>query len=207
MPIKYNFRKNPLNKESDKSGLYPCVVSKGTRRLEDIVEEVKNRTTFSSGELHGALTEVFSYIAESLSDGYNVRIERLGGLSLSLSSPPVKEKSEKRAASICVRDVNFRCAPELLRDLRRRSSFERAKGDFKASSDAHSKAERLELLKGYLSQHPSITCTEYMKLSRCLHSFAHRELDGWVKKGELRKLGRYGSACYVLPGSVAETGE
>ncbi|WP_455674946.1 HU family DNA-binding protein [Phocaeicola sp.] len=200
MAIKYDFKANQFVKEGDKKVLYPCVVVSRTMTTEDMVADIAKHTTFSAGCVEGVLAEVNNYITDRLREGYNVRIDDLGTFSLSLSSRPVTNKDEIRAASIELDKVNFRPVPDLIKEVRYGAEFERAENGFKESSVKYTKAQRLELLKKYLEREGSITLKEYIRLTGLARSTASREMKAWEETGDIDSRGRHSHVEYILKG-------
>lgn len=198
MAIKYDLKANPFVREGDKQVLYPDVVVSGTMTTDNMVAEISQFSSFSPGCVEGVLVEVVHYVERQLRAGYNVRIDELGTFSLSLSSRPVTDKSEIRAASIGIGKVNFRATPALVKRVRRGAQLLRAESGFRESSGKYTKEQRLALLKEYLEKEGSITLKTYTEWSGLARTTASRELKAWETTGILATNGRHSQLVYVL---------
>lgn len=197
MAVKYDFKKNPFAKEGDERILYLGIVVSGTKDTDDIVAEIADHTSFSEGCVQGVMKELSNYIVRYLKQGYNVKINDLGSFSVTLTSRPVTDKSEIRAASIDFDKVNFRPTPDLIKRIRYQAHFERAKYGFRNSSQKYTKEERLQILRAYLKEHESISRLEYSNLTGVLRSTAARDLEAWENEKLIIRLGRYVHARFT----------
>lgn len=196
MAIKYDFRENSLVSEGEDNRLYPKPVVEGTKYTEDIIKEMSASASFTPGVVRGVLEELGSYIERSLMRGYNVKIDNLGTFSVTLNSRAVADKSEIRSQSIELDTIKFRPSSEIMKTLKAKTHFERARTGFRSSSQKYSKEVRLNMLMEYLETNGNISNIEYAQLTGLLNSTSLRELNEFATNGIIEKRGRYASARY-----------
>ncbi len=199
MSIRYDFKENPFKEADGKPVLYPSVVVKETLDTEKIVASIARHSAHSRGSISGLLDELVDEIVERLQNGYNVKIDRLGTFSLSLSSREVTDKDEIRSPSIHIERVNFRPATDLVKRVRSRATIERAEYGFRPSSKENTKEERWALLAAYLQGQGSITRLRYSELTGLARSTAALELKKWSEEKRLLRDGGHSHVVYSLP--------
>lgn len=93
MTAVYKMEKNPPKKGSGKKiVLHPRIIPWGTLNTEALIEEGSKRSTYTRGDLKGAVRLIADMLAEKLEDGYNVYLDGIGYFSVSLCSRPVEDK-------------------------------------------------------------------------------------------------------------------
>lgn len=201
MGAKYDFRENPpQGGNGEKSGLHPRVVLNGTKTTEDIVADISKYSSFRPGDVRGVLTEFFEYLGNSLGDGYNVKIDDVGSFSVTLTSPPVEDRSEIRASSVSFKSVKFHPTRDFMRRIRRDRHLERVDKyrGFSSSATGTTQAQRLEKLKDYLQEHAYITRQEYSNLTGLLRSKASKDLKEFEEMNVVVCNGRKPHYIYTL---------
>lgn len=119
MTAVYKMEKNPPKKGSGKKiVLHPRIIPWGTLNTEALIEEGSKRSTYSRGDLKGAVRLIADMLTEKLEDGYNVYLDGIGYFSVSLRSRPVEDKKELRSESVHFKNVNFRCCAKLKKALK-----------------------------------------------------------------------------------------
>ncbi len=119
-PMKDNISKAP------KKGYYAQVVTKGTVDTTSLCHIIANGCTLTVADLRAAIEAISSSIADCLMDGYNVNIDGLGTFSVSAESKVVESEDDMRAPSVSVKNVNYRAAVSLKKQVKT-SRFERVK--------------------------------------------------------------------------------
>ncbi len=199
MSIRYDFKENPFKEEDGKRVLYPSVVVKETLDTEKIISSIARHSAYTKGTLSGVVNEVIDEIVERLQNGYNVKIDRLGTFSLSLSAREVTDRDEIRSPSIHIERVHFRPANDLVKRVRSKATIERAEYGFRPSSKENTKEERWALLAAYLQEHGSITRIRYSELMGLARSTASLELNKWVEEQKLVRDGKHSHVVFSLP--------
>lgn len=195
MAATYDLREKPNPKgDGEKQSLYPQIVSSGTIRTRDLLEDISSGSTFTIGDLEGMLTALTEKISGYLKDGYTVELGKIGYFSARLKSRPVMDKKEIRSTSICFDNVNFRASAWFRKHTR--GSVERASNGFRSSAQL-SETERRELLDKYLDETPFITRTEYTNLTGLLKNKALEDLKELVNQGILTTSGRRNQLIFL----------
>ena len=90
MKAKYDFRVMPnLQGEEEELGLYPQLVTSGTKTLKDLMKRAAQHTGFNPAEVLGIVTFLEDAMVEYLSHGYHVKLGDIGTFSASLTSRKV----------------------------------------------------------------------------------------------------------------------
>jgi hypothetical protein len=187
MAAMYDFRENPNPKgDGEKQSLHPRIVSSGTIRTHELLEDISSGSTFTVGDMEGMLTALTEKISRYLKDGYNVELGKIGYFSAKLKSRPVVDKKDIRSPSICFDNVNFRSSAWFRKNTR--GTVERASNGFQTSTQM-SEAEQREQLNKYLDENPFITRTDYTRITGQLKSKALKSLKELVNEGILSTHG------------------
>ena len=144
----------------------------------------------------GIIRAVFDALASTMQSwmplGHNIKINGLGVFSLSLgfdSSTPSEEAiaknkqdgedPKKKYRHVCIKDINFRPDPELLKEMNREATFDRVDPELlkkmnreatfdRVNTDVvvpqkskYSREERLEKAKAIIDQHGFMTLNDY----------------------------------------------
>ena len=117
MSALYDLFENPPSPDGEKQPLHARIVSKGTVDKEEFLDRVHKFTGISrsllAGGMGGLAHEHGRFANETrdlLADGWNVEMGNFGFFSTSLQCPPVKDKKEIRAASVQMKNINFRAS-------------------------------------------------------------------------------------------------
>ena len=126
MSVEYKVvsKANPQNREEIKFYLQP--LKKGIISRAKLEEGIVRETSLSKGDVRSVMAIFSDLVFDYLSEGYTVRLEEVGLLSLK-----VRSKGEEKAEDINAKSVNnigigFRQAPEMHEKLLK-TKFERAK--------------------------------------------------------------------------------
>lgn len=196
MAANYKMEKNPNPKgEEEQVPLHPRIVPHGTVNIEELMKYAKDRSTFSTTDMKGALQILSDLVTERLKEGYNVELEGIGFFSLSLQSRKVMDKSELRSESIHFKNVNFRCCAKMKKELKS-IPLTRLK---ETNKESFSDDEKEYRLNWYLARHPYITTSTYRGLNPCSKYTAMKELKQFVANGKLIEDGTRKMAIYLKP--------
>ena len=126
MAIKYRMTKRPDNlSTSSGKGLYPRIIRNQNMDSSALAKRLSKGSPLLKGEMLGCIEQIKSQLIEELLNGNSVSIDGLGTFSLSAeANRSVDRPEERRAASIHVKSVNFRAAPELMSRMKE-ARFER----------------------------------------------------------------------------------
>lgn len=181
----------------DEQVLYPQLITRGTKKLKDIIQDATTNSGLSGAMVQGVITFLETAMAKYLAEGYRVSLGNIGTFSATLTSRKVLTKSEIHAQSIHFNDVRFMANKELLIGVRRRMRLERVEKEraFKTSSSQYTAKERFKLLTDYLKANKYITRRSYSTLTGLLKTKAATELQKWFQEG---KIGREGSVPHIV---------
>lgn len=126
MAIKYRMTKRPDNlSTSSGKGLYPRIIRNQNMDSSALAKRLSKGSPLLKGEMLGCIEQIKTQLIEELLNGNSVSIDGLGTFSLSAEANRSVDKPEEiRAASIHVKSVNFRAAPELMSRMKE-ARFER----------------------------------------------------------------------------------
>lgn len=195
MAAEYKLVRNP-NPKKDGSILpmHPRLVSCGTFSIEDMMSDMKGRSSFSSADIKGMLQLIQDMMFDYLLMGANVELDGIGTFSLSLKCRPVMDKKEIRSESIHFRTINFRPSVQLCNRLRYMPVY-RAEED--KSDRIYDEEECRKRLLRYLDNNQHITRKRYMRLNNCSRSKACLQLQKFYKEGIISRHGQGPTTFYM----------
>lgn len=201
MTAVYRMEKNPPKEGSGKQTvLHPRIIPWDTVDTEAIINEGSRRSTYTRGDLEGAIRVIADLLAENLENGNNVYLDGIGYFSVSLRSRPVENKNELRSESVHFKNVNFRCCAKLrkkLRTIKLERYREPKKSDF-------SEEEKERRLLWYLDRHAYITTLAYQGLNACTQYQARKDLKQFVANNILEEKGTRKMCLYMKRSEVEE---
>lgn len=201
MSATYRMEKNPPKRGSNKKiVLHPRIIPWGTIDTDGFIKVASGCSTYTGGDLKGAIRLIADVLAEKLGDGYTVNLDGIGYFSVSLRSRPVEDKKELRSESVHFKNVNFRCSARLKKSLRS-MPLERYREPQKTDFSQEEKERRL---LWYLDRHAYITTLAYQGLNGCTQYMARKELKQFVEDGILLENGTRRMCIYVKRPELAE---
>lgn len=185
----YDMQELTLPNEEGKRVLYPKLLLYGQRDLEYIADKVAYASTFTRGDIKGLVQAIAEEIAYNMAEGYSVKIEGLGIFTPSLGLRKGKEPEcgeegvpRRNAASICLKDINFKADKDLVYETARHCTLQRAQHKkCRRSSQMFAPQERLERAKQYLKKNLMMSVADYCRLTGLLKTVAARELKTWAE--------------------------
>ena len=194
MTAVYKMEKNPPKKGSGKKVvLHPRIIPWDTVSTDHLIKEASSRSTYTGGDLKGAVRLIADLLKEKLKEGYNVNLDGIGYFSVSLQSRPVEDKKELRSESVHFKNVNFRCCAQLKWELKT-MHLERYREPKKTDFSLEEKERRL---LHYLERHAYITTLAYQGLNGCTQYMARKELRQFVADGVLIEDGTRRMCIYT----------
>lgn len=194
MAANYKLMRNPNPTKSDEmKPLHPRVKSFGTLSIDELADRAQGRSGLSAPVIKSALLLISDLLCETLKEGYNVNLNKIGYFSVSLKSRPVMDKNQIRSESVHFSHVNFRCAQEL-KDKLASMDVTRAQS---VTVPNLSQAEREALLRIHFANKPNLTTTEYMNLTYSSRQRALKELKGLIEAGKIIKIGSKNATQYL----------
>lgn len=204
----YDMQELTLPNEDGERLFYPRMQLYGQRDLEYIADKVAYATSFTRGDIKGLVQAITEEIAHNMAEGYSVKIEGLGIFTPSLGLRKGKEfesgdedTSRRNAASICLKDINFKADKNFVSETGRRCTLQRAQ--YKKccrSSQLFAPQERLERAREFLKKNGFMSVGDYCRLNGLLKTAAAKELKEWASHPEsgIDYKGRGTHKLYVL---------
>ena len=158
---------------------YPKIQNYSMFDYETLIEHIHaHSSAFSKATIRGVIDTMAETIGDVLPTGHTVKIDGLGVFSLTLGfsdSPEDENKSEYRHVN--AKGINFKVDKQLMKDINRNASFERAEPGVKRHQKLKTTPEqRLAKALELISRQGQMTLTEYANLSGLSRSGASQEL-------------------------------
>lgn len=174
----YILKELPGEMTDGKTVVYPKIQ---VFSLHDFDKVISNMRIHANGIGEGIIRAVFDALAQTmicwLPLGHTMKIDGLGVFSLSLGfdTSTASEKAEKikqecdddpdpklKYRHVCIKSINFRPDPELLREMNRQTTFNRVGVDVVTPKiSKFSREERLAKAKAIIGTHGYMTLTDY----------------------------------------------
>lgn len=182
----------------------PLIYSQLT--TDDVVRQMHEFCGFNSAMAEGVLKSLSAVLWQNLLSGHNVRIDGLGTFSLSLAfddedSKQITTDDDMHYRRVCVKGLNFRPSPDLLRTLNRHAQFERAESAIRhVRHSPYTLAERAERARRHILRHGYITLAQYAALNHLCRTAASIELRRLcvLPDAHIRPQGRAPHRVWVL---------
>ena len=169
-----------------------------TYSLHDYETVIKNMRTYTGNISEGLIRAVFDALASTMQSwmplGHNIKIDGLGVFSLSLgfdTSTPSEEAIAKskqdgeepntKYRHVCIKGINFKPDPELLKKMNHEATFDRISTDVTVpQKNKLSREERLERAKAIISRQGYMTLSDYAIATGQCRAAASNDLKGMV---------------------------
>lgn len=161
----YDLFETPSPNKEEKQPLHARIVSKGTVDKEEFLDRVHKFTGISRSLLAGAMEAFANEARDLLADGWNVEMGNFGFFSTSLQCPPVKDKKEIRAASVQMKNINFRASRPFKKEVGDKMRLQRGESITRPKKNSISRETCRERLNTYLENHLFISRTDYSHLT------------------------------------------
>ena len=139
------------------------VITRDTKRMNDICEYISECSSVTSADIKGVLEALTSYIGRELSYGYSVELEGLGHFSPSVKSKEVTDQKGNTKSSASIHGVNFRCSPRLKEMVKKNAPILVKRENLPKTGIEGRKAKMLS----YLERNSYINLTDYAGLNNC----------------------------------------
>jgi predicted histone-like DNA-binding protein len=195
MNVKFSVYATP--KPNDREGetfSHARIQPKGTKRIGDICEYIKNVSSLSPADIKGALEALFDYIALELTNGYNVELENFGHFSIALCSRQKTNGKGKKQMHITVEGVNFRCSPRFKKEVQK-AKLTKIKKELPLFPSIE---EREKRMIAYLEKESSINVSQYAGLNACTRYCAGNDIRAFLGKGIIIPSGITTHRVYLL---------
>lgn len=193
----YVLKELPGEMTDGKSVVYPKMQ---TYSMFDYEKVIDHMCTLSRILNEGIVRAVFDALASEMQSsmpyGHNIKIDGLGVFSLSLgfdtSTPSEKEIAQQQEwdddadpklkyRHVCIKGVNFKPDPELLKEMNRQATFECVGVDVEVPKESKfSREERLVRAKAIIATQGYMTLADYATATRQSRSAASKDLKQLV---------------------------
>lgn len=192
-------------RNTGKRKVYPKMVPHDTLNTEEFVDEMqKHINGISRGMLTGAVMAMADALVCLLSRGYNVTIGDVGTFSTSLEFVDGKsdemEGDDDRMAyrHVGVKDINFKASPRLLKEMRRKTKFERVMSGVKVlKKKLFTPEQRLDNALKVIDDDGFITLSRYAQINNLSRTSASKELAR-LTSGQLSPLTTSGRSTHKV---------
>lgn len=174
----YALKELPGEMTDGKTVVYPKMQ---VYSLHDFDKVIDNMRIHANGIGEGIIRAVFDALAQTMACwmplGHTMKIDGLGVFSLSLGfdTSTASEKAERvkqefdddpdpklKYRHVCIKGINFKPDPELLKEMNRQATFDRVGVDVVVPKiSPYSREERLAKAKSIIDTHGYMTLTDY----------------------------------------------
>ena len=178
-----------------KKVLFPKMQTYSLQDYKSVLEKMHSYAgSFSEGTIMGVLDALVTTMESWMPEGHSLKIDGLGVFSLVLgfdeSLPSEQQQAQDGAGEgeprnryrhVCIKGINFKPDPELIRRMNRNAEFERAdSGVRKAQKNPFTSEERLQKAREIIRRQGQMTLGEYAAATGQDRSVASRELKRLV---------------------------
>ena len=169
--------------------LYPKMQTYSLHDYETVIEHMRDYAgSFSEGMIRGVFDALVSVMKSWMPMGHNIKIDGLGVFSLSLgfdeSSPSEKTELKNTADDpktkyrhVCIKGINFKPDPKLLKALNKEASFERSEVNVQVPQKTKlSREERIVKAKAIIAKNGFMTLYDYANATHQSRSVASKDL-------------------------------
>lgn len=171
------------------------VITRDTKRMNDICEYISECSSVTSADIKGVLEALTSYIGRELSYGYSVELEGLGHFSPSVKSKEVTDQKGNTKSSASIHGVNFRCSPRLTEMVKKNAPILVKRENLPKTGIEGRKTKMLS----YLERNSYINLTDYAGLNNCTRYRASEDIKQFIKDNVIASVGYRTHRIYVLP--------
>ena len=174
----YILKELPGEMTEGKTIVYPKMQTYSRHDYEQVIH---NMRVYANGIGEGIIRAVFDALAETMATwmplGHTMKIDGLGVFSLSLGfdTSTASEKAEMKKQEfdddadpklkyrhVCIKGINFKPDPELLKEMNRQATFDRVGVDVEvAKTSKYTREERLAKAKDIIRSRGYMTLTDY----------------------------------------------
>ena len=169
--------------------LYPKMQTYSLHDYETVIDHMRDYAgSFSEGMIRGVFDALVSVMKSWMPMGHNIKIDGLGVFSLTLgfdeSSPSEKAELKKtdddpktKYRHVCIKGINFKPDPKLLKALNKEASFERSEANVQVPQKTKlSREERIARAKAIIAKNGFMTLYDYANATHQSRSVASKDL-------------------------------
>lgn len=198
MAIKYEIQSIKNAQNTGRERRFARIFEQEPMTAAELEAYIQNNCTLTRGDVAAVLKALRDCIQHDLMRGRRFCMPEIGSFSLSvvLDMPDDMPDDKARADYISVRGIRFRPDASLLDNVRRGTSFERAK--FSSKSRQYDEEQLVGKIREYLAQHKCIMRRDLEREFGIRQTAALKWLRLLTDKGVLRKEGARTSPVYFL---------
>lgn len=183
----------PRGKEDEQRQYWGArIKSAGTKNTKNICQIISASTTFNPGEIKGMLDALNQWIVIWMSEGYNINLEGIGTLSVSLKSENVME-AKGYGLVTRIDGINFLPGTEL-KEATKKFELKHIK---RTQHETFSIDERKERIMDYILRNNSISSSTCIRHNHCSKQRALQDLKEMVEEGKLLQVGNARTVMYI----------
>ena len=169
--------------------LYPKMQTYSLHDYETVIDHMRDYAgSFSEGMIRGVFDALVSVMKSWMPMGHNIKIDGLGVFSLTLgfdeSSPSEKAELKKtdddpktKYRHVCIKGINFKPDPKLLKALNKEASFERSEVNVQVPQKTKlSREDRIVKAKAIIAKNGFMTLYDYANATHQSRSVASKDL-------------------------------
>ena len=202
-----------------KKTLYPKMQIYSLHDFETVLKHMQTYAgNYSEGSMRAVIDALVSTMVSWMPLGHNIKIDGLGVFSLSLGfdkSTPKEQQIDKgkddienadtinytKNRHICIKSINFKPDPELLKKMNRVADFDRVESEVQVPKKCMlSKEERLSKAKSIILANGFMTLTDYSLATGLSRAVASKDLKTLVAEpdSEIATRGSHSHKVWVL---------
>lgn len=206
---KYIKQEMPDIRKDGSKKCYYRLQSSGNVSTDELIHTIcyHGGVGLSESVFRHALQELSRELARKMADGYSVTLDGVGTFRATIGLCADKEPDtldgyevKRNAQSLELKGVSYRTDKSLVKNARARCRLERG-GTGRVNRSPHTRAERLQLAKDFLSAggHPYMRLSDYVGLTLLSRSSASIELRAFASDpaSGIRSSGRGSHVVYV----------
>lgn len=205
---KYIKQEMPDIRKDGSKKCYYRMQSNGNVTTDELIHTIcmHGGVGLSESVFRHALEDLADELARKIADGYTVTLDGIGTFQATIGVCEGKEmdaidgnEPKHNAQSLELKGVNYKADRTLVKEAHSRCKLERA-GVSRINRSPHTKEERLQMAKDYLSTHPYIKIANYAELTQLPKSSAAKELRDFAADpaSGINSSGRRTHRVYVL---------
>ena len=181
---KYKLQEMYDVRQTGERRVYPKLDAYRLLDAEEFIEKMHSYDrAISPSVIRAVLMNLSDTLKRMLSQGYTVKVDELGTFSLSLDfdddKPKVMQQADDKMAyrHVTVKNVNFKVAPSLLKDLRYETELEREMSGVKViKKQLFTLEQRIERALAVIERDGFIGLTDYAAINNLSRTSASQEL-------------------------------
>ena len=189
----YVSKLTPTVQKSDAPAYFVKSVSRGTKTLRSLCDEVEDSSAHRSADLQAAIALIMDHAARWMQMGYAIQLDNLGCFSMVVQHVgTIAEDGVVRARDVHFKKLRFQPAVSLRRSLEA-TEFELASSKVKTGFDPQQRQDRIIALFAHKELFAARDC---MSVNRCSRATAVADLNRLCQKDLIVRIGSSRARLY-----------